>query len=110
MNAITKLAIAAGISLAVVGAASAKTEFVPTDENVTTQICVTAATGNVMMLRQAVKESRLNAGYVRNELTCNEMPLVEFVEQYGNNIVAINDYITKGEYSDSLQTRSLVLR
>ncbi|MFS1701584.1 DUF3718 domain-containing protein [Aestuariibacter sp. GS-14] len=102
MKAIAKVLMIVGVSVAGMGLAQAETQLVAADSAVTSDICVVAAEGNKMKLHKAIKDAGLTRNYVASNVQCNDMPIVEFVEQYGENVASINRYITAGEYTGQL--------
>ena len=105
MKAIAKVLMIVGVSVAGMGFAQADTKLVAADDAVTSDICVVAAEGSKMKLHKAIKDVGLTRDYVANNVKCNGMPIVEFVEQYGDNVASINRYITSGEYTGQLITQ-----
>ncbi len=102
MKAIAKVLMIVGVSVAGMGFAQADTKLVAADDVVTSDICVVAAEGSKMKLHKAIKDAGLSRDYVASNVQCNDMPIVEFVEQYGDNVASINRYITGGEYTGQL--------
>lgn len=98
MKTLNKLAVILGTSFALAATVSAQTEIEAADDFATSKICEAAAKGSRSQVRNAVEHSGLSKQYVANNVTCNDMPLVEFVEQYGANVVSVNEYITSGRY------------
>jgi predicted RNase H-like nuclease len=86
--------------------AQANTQFEAADDAITSEICVIAANGNKMNLHKAIRDSGLTRGFVEDSVTCNQLPIVEFVEQYGENVAKINRYITAGDYTGTLISRA----
>lgn len=106
MKTFTKVVMVAGLTFGAMAAAQADTQFVAADDAVTSEICVVAANGNKMKLHKAIKDAGLTRGFVEDNVTCNDMPIVEFVEQYGENVAKINRYITAGDYAGTLISRA----
>ena len=106
MKMFTKVMIAAGLTFGAMSVATAGTELVASDETVGSDICVIAASGNKINLRRAIEDARLTRTEVVENLTCNELPIVEFIEQYGENAMQMNQYITKGKYTSQLISRN----
>ena len=106
MKAIAKVLMIVGVSVAGMGFAQAETKLVAADDAVTSEICVVAASGNKLKLHRTMRDRRISRSYVDKNVTCNEMPIVEFVEQYGDNVVAINHYLTSGKYQPQLLTKA----
>ena len=102
MKNFAKVMIAAGFALGAMGVAQADTKLVAADEAVTSDICVVAAKGNKIKLHRAIKDAGLSRDFVAKNVSCNDLPIVEFVEQYGENVASINRYITAGEYTGEL--------
>ncbi|MDC8829407.1 DUF3718 domain-containing protein [Alteromonas gilva] len=102
MKALTKVMIALGVTMSAMSVAQASPELVAADDYVTSEICVVAAEGNKVKLRRTLRDAGLSPEFVAKNVTCNDMPIVEFVEQYGQNVAAINQVIMRGEYSGEL--------
>lgn len=75
------------------GSAFASVKFTPTDDSVTSNLCVTAASGNVLKLHNQIKDSALGKKYVAKEMTCNGLTVSAFVDQYGHNADSIKKYL-----------------
>ncbi len=73
--------------------AIASVEFKPTDDSVTSNLCVAAATGNRWKLHEQIKESALDKKYVAQDMTCNGLSVAAFVDQYGKNGDSIKKYL-----------------
>ncbi|MEG3766870.1 DUF3718 domain-containing protein [Alteromonas sp. 14N.309.X.WAT.G.H12] len=99
MKVFTRTMVAIGLSLGVAGLANAGTQIVAADDSVTSEICVSAATGSKYKLKSAMEKARVDKEYVLEKLTCNGMSVIEFVEQHGTNPSVISAYITNGGYS-----------
>ncbi len=89
---ITAIAIVALTSV-FTGSALASVEFKPTDDSVTSNLCVAAATGNRWKLHEQIKESALDKKYVAQDMTCNGLSVAAFVDQYGKNGDSIKKYL-----------------
>lgn len=108
MKNLTKVLVAAGFvfgSMSIAHAGS-DTQLVAADNEVSSDICVVAAKGNKLKLHQALKSAGLSRDFVAANVTCNELPIVEFVEQYGENVNVINRFITGGDYTGQLVSRN----
>ena len=88
----TAIAIVAFTSL-FAGGSFASVEFTPTDNSVTSNLCVTAASGNKWKLHNQIKDSALDKKYVAKEMMCNGLTVSAFVEQYGKNEDSIKKYL-----------------
>ncbi|MAQ00656.1 MAG: hypothetical protein CL586_00750 [Alteromonadaceae bacterium] len=106
MKTFTKIVMVAGLTFGAMATAQANSQFVAADDAITSEICVVAANGNKMKLHKAIKDAGLTRGFVEDNVTCNELPIVEFVEQYGENVAKINRYITAGDYTGTLISRA----
>lgn len=98
MNVITKVMAIVGVSFGLVAGVSASPQLVGSDDSMTTKICLSAASGSKFKLRDAMKEAGVDKRFVESEVSCNGMPFVEFVAQYGDDSDSINAYITNGAY------------
>ncbi|MBT3133994.1 DUF3718 domain-containing protein [Alteromonas sp. ALT199] len=75
------------------GSALASVEFTPSDDSVTSNLCVTAASGNKWKFHNQIKASALDKKYVAEEMTCNGLTVSAFVDQYGENGDSIKKYL-----------------
>ncbi len=110
MNKLINTLAVITLSVSAMGVANASQQLVGTDDSVTTNICLSAASGKKIELLKAIKDSGLSKRYVAENVQCNNMDIVQFVEKYGANPVATNDYITRGEYSRDLDISTLAAR
>ncbi len=101
MKTFTKTLAVVGMTFGLAGVASANVEFVPSDDTASTNICVSAAQGSKTNLRNAIENAGVTKHYVATKMTCNGMPVVEFVAQYSENPDTINGFITNGKYDSS---------
>lgn len=99
MKVLAKTLVVVGLFSGMTGVAMASSELVAADNQESSKICVTAATGSKLALRSAIKDAGLTKRYVEAKVTCNEMPIVQFVAQYSETPLSINDFITSGKYS-----------
>ncbi len=98
MKTLTKLAVILGTSLTLAATASAQTNVEAADDFATSKICAAATKGSRMKLHKAMENAGYTKQFVVENVTCNDMPLVDFVEQYGSNVATVNHYITSGRY------------
>ncbi|MBU3023259.1 DUF3718 domain-containing protein [Aestuariibacter sp. A3R04] len=98
MNVITKVMAIVGVSFGLAAGVSASPQLIGSDDSATTKICLSAASGSKFKLRDAMKDAGVDKRFVESEISCNGIPLVEFVAQYGENSDSINAYITNGSY------------
>lgn len=98
MKVFTRTMAVMGLSFGLVGMANADPELVAADNEVTSKICVSAASGSRFKLRSAMIHARVDKDFVAEKLTCNGMPVIEFVERFGTNPAMISTYITNGQY------------
>lgn len=98
MKLLTKITAVSLLSLSVLGAANAESVIVPSDNYVTSKLCVAAAQGNKAKLARAMKTANLSKDFVIEEVKCNQLSFITFVEQYGTEVSEINDYVTNGKY------------
>ena len=76
MKAFTKTLAVVGMSFGAMGMANASPELTPADTAVTSKICVTAATGSKLKLRNALEDAGLTKHYVENT-TNSELMIIE---------------------------------
>ncbi len=100
MKTLTKTIAASLLSFAVLGATHASPELVPTDNEAGTKLCIAATTGSVIKMNKAMKSSKVTKRYVTDKMTCNGQDMVAFVEQYGEKIEKMNNFLTNGKYSE----------
>jgi hypothetical protein len=101
MNTLTKAIAITTLTLSSIGLANASKVIVPTDNYVTTKLCVVASEGNKTKLFRAIKKAGLSKHYVTENMKCNEMNLISFIEQYGTNVEKMNNFLTNGKYSNN---------
>jgi hypothetical protein len=100
MKLLTKIAAISALTLSVFGIANAQPVLEPTDNYVTSKLCIAAAQGKKIKLASDMKEFHLTKDYVIEEVKCNGLSFTTFVEQYGSQVNEINDYLTRGKYSE----------
>ncbi|MFT2091987.1 DUF3718 domain-containing protein [Paraglaciecola sp. 2405UD69-4] len=110
MNTFTKLLATATLTLGTITSASAATVLVAADDYVTSKLCVVATEGSKMRLSQAIKKTGLSKRDVANNVTCNDQDLISFVEQYGTNANDINNFLTGGKYTGSVEITTIASR
>jgi hypothetical protein len=110
MNTLTKTIAITTLTLSSIGLASASSEMVPTDNYVTTKLCVVATEGSKAKLSHAIKKSGLSKHFVTENVKCNELNLITFIEQYGSNVEKMNDFLTNGKYSNNAVVANLASR
>jgi hypothetical protein len=102
MRNLSKSIALIGLMFGTISMANAQTTLVSADDYVTSNICVAATAGSKIKLHKAIKEAGLTKRLVVEKVKCNQMPIVEFVAQYGDKVTAINDYMTDGQYSKNM--------
>ena len=110
MNTLTKAITVTTLTLASIGLASASNEIVPADNYVTTKLCMVASEGSKAKLSKAIKKSGLSKHFVAANVKCNELNMVNFIEQYGTNVEQINNFLTSGKYSNNAVVANLASR
>jgi len=94
MKTFTKTLTTLTLSLSVLGMANAST-FIAKDNSVTTELCMTAASGNRIAMSKAIKNSRISKLDLVNKVKCNEQNITDFVAQYGNSPTKMNLLINR---------------
>jgi hypothetical protein len=107
MNTLTKAIAITTLTLSSIGMASASNVIVPADDYVTTKLCMVASEGSKTKLSKAIRKSGLSKHFITENVKCNELNIVAFVEQYGSNVEQMNNYLTNGKYSDSAVVANL---
>ncbi|WP_435691114.1 DUF3718 domain-containing protein [Paraglaciecola sp.] len=110
MNTLTKAIAITTLTLSSIGIASASNMLVAKDSNITTKLCLVASEGNKAKLSVELKKAGLSKSYVTENVKCNNLNMVNFVEQYGNNAVQINNFLTSGKYSNNSTAVTLAAR
>jgi hypothetical protein len=59
-------------------------QFVATDGSVSSKICIAAAQGNKLKFNRLIDQAGISKRYVSQKMTCNGMPVEEFVAEYGS--------------------------
>ncbi len=57
-------------------------QFVATDSSVSSKICIAAAKGNKLQVNKLIDQAGISKQYVAQELTCNGIPVAQFVAEY----------------------------
>jgi hypothetical protein len=79
-------------------------EVVAADNGKFTQLCVTAASGNVAALHNKTKESGYSRKFVAKNVQCNGENILAFIDHYGkNNTAMINNIDHKSNEAKGLQ-------
>jgi hypothetical protein len=107
MNTLTKAIAITTLTLSSIGLASASNVIVPADNYVTTKLCVAASEGSKVKLLKAIKNAGLSKHYVAENVKCNELNIVAFIEQYGSNVEKMNNFLTSGKYSNNTEVANL---
>ena len=110
MNTLTKAIAITTLTLSSIGLTSASSLVVPTDGYVTTKLCVVASKGNKSKLFRAIKKAGLSKSFVTENVKCNELNLIAFIEQYGSNVETMNNFLTDGNYSNNAVVANLASR
>ena len=84
------LPIAAVLSLS---ANATPHKFVPTNNDLTTELCVAAASNNLSRYKFIAKHSRLKRSYIADQVSCNNQNIVEFAIHH--NALKVAAYINK---------------
>lgn len=100
MNILTKILTATVLTISSIGMANASSEVVPSDNYVTTNICVVATQGNKLKLLYAIKNSGLRKSYIANNVKCNKLNIIAFIEEHGSNVEEIGNFLTNGRYTN----------
>ncbi|MBO1255484.1 DUF3718 domain-containing protein [Alteromonas sp. 5E99-2] len=107
MKTLTKVITTTVLTLSAIGFASASEQLVPTDSFTGTKLCVVAAKGNKLKLNRAINKSGMSKRYIVENLKCNGMDLVSFVEQHGSNSHKINTFLAGKGYSKNTGTTDI---
>jgi len=97
-----KLLTVAFLSGLLVSSANATEQFKAADQSVTSDICVTALSGNRAELYSKIRGLGYSRAFVTKHITCNDTPLLSFVEQHGKNSEAILDMMQPREFETSI--------
>lgn len=87
MHHLTTILITLSLSLTANAHAA---EVVAQDNTQVTKLCVTAAQGNRAAMHNAIKNSGYSKRYVVNNIKCNDLPMTDFIAQYGKSPEAMN--------------------
>lgn len=81
---------------------SAKTIYVPTDNSVSTKLCVSAAMDFPIRFHRLQKHTGLPLRYIATEVQCNGQSIGDFAYQAGNAVVAkrLNRLNPKATYTE----------
>jgi len=72
------------IALGLVSSASAA-KFSAIDKSITTDLCMTAASGNRAAMHNTMKSSGYSSKFIVNKVQCNGESLLSFIEHNGKN-------------------------
>jgi hypothetical protein len=95
MKTLTKILATLTLSLSVVGISNAST-LVAKDNSISTELCMTAASGNRAAMHNAIKNSRLSKSYVVYNIKCNAQNITDFIAQHGKNPNKMNLLLNHG--------------
>jgi glutamine cyclotransferase len=110
MKTLTKAIAITTLTLSSIGLASASNVMVPANNYATTKLCVVASEGSKVKLLKAIKEAGLSKNYVAENVKCNELNIVAFIEQYGSNVEKMNNFLTSGKYSNYIEVANVASR
>ena len=110
MNTFTKAIAITALTLSSIGAASASSVVVSADNYVTSKLCVIASEGNKAKFSRAIEKAGLTKRYVATNVKCNDINIVNFIEQYGSNVEKMNNYLTGGKYSNEALVTNVASR
>lgn len=94
---ITKLATVV-IALGLVTSASAA-KFSAVDKSKTTELCITAASGNLAAMHNTIKSSGYSSKFIVDKIQCNGESLLSFVEQNGKNSASMLKMLDRSQTS-----------
>ena len=95
MKTVTKILTTLTLSLSLVGIANAST-LVAKNNSISTELCMTAASGSKNAMHKAIKESRLSNSYVVYNIKCNEQNITDFVTKHGKYPNKVNALLNRG--------------
>jgi hypothetical protein len=110
MKKLTQSLVIIALTVGSIGLANAQNDFVAGNNSSDTKICIIAAEGNRLKLLKELQDTGMSKRYVAEKIQCNELSFVDFVEQYGNNVDKINNFITNGKYSKNIIVASVAAR
>ena len=110
MKKLTQSIAIIALTVGSIGLANAQSDFVAGNNSADTEICITAAEGNRLKLLKTLQDTGMSKRYVAEKIQCNELSFVDFVEQYGKNVDKINNFITKGKYSENIIVASVAAK
>lgn len=86
-------------------------EMVAADQSISTGLCMTALSGNRVGMQDEIKDSGLTKRYVTNNVACNDVNIVAFVQRHGKNADAMLKMLgtprTRVSITDVAQNRVL---
>lgn len=95
MKTLTKVLTTLTLSLTVAGMANAST-LIAKDQSLTTELCMTAASGNRAKMHNTIKNSGYSKSYIYYNVKCNDQNITEFVAQHGNSPKQMNSMLSQG--------------
>ncbi|WP_286235248.1 DUF3718 domain-containing protein [Thalassotalea sediminis] len=112
MKLFTTLATVATISFAMVSSVSGveitSAKLTAGDKSTSTKICMSAASGSRIALLKSVEQSGYSRQYIYKNLACNELPVTDFVAQYGKSPEKINAMLSRGQYKGQVTIQDVV--
>lgn len=78
------------------------TEMVAADSSNFTALCMTALSGNRAAMHNNIKSSGYSKPFITNNVECNGVNILTFVQQYGQNADAMLRTLDRGEHSTSI--------
>ena len=96
MQTLTKVLTTLTVSLTLTGMASATT-LVAKDHSISTELCMTAASGNRATLNNSIKNSGLSKSFIVYNIKCNSQSITDFVAQYGKSPTKINKLLNRAK-------------
>lgn len=99
MKLLTKITAASVLTLSAISIANAGPVLVPTDNYITSKLCVAAAQGDTAKMAREMRKAHLSKDFVIEKVKCNDLSFTAFVEQYGSESDQMNNYLTNGKYS-----------
>jgi len=98
---IKKIAAATVITLGLATTAQAA-KVIATDKGITTNLCVTAASGNRAAMHNTIKASGYSSKFVASKVQCNGESLLSFVENNGKNSASMLKMLDRSTTSVSI--------
>ncbi|ASP47540.1 DUF3718 domain-containing protein [Cognaticolwellia beringensis] len=93
------------LAMCIIGATSAVSqanEMIAADNSNITELCMTALAGNRAAMHNNIKSSGYSKPFIVNNVQCNGVSILTFVQQHGRNADAMLRILDRSEHRTSI--------